>query len=235
MPVLRHKFASRPCGTSPPSTMEAKLQALKVAELKELLHSAQLPTSGNKPDLVKRLLENPDATQTLQDASGDDKTAAPQKPAESTGQNITKPHAVSAPASEPSKASSNSTATSSTLPENKTTDTGQPSNAADSTAAQRKEDLLAELEKRKSRAIRFGQPYDDLEKQISRIHKFGIETNEANGVDRLESELNRSKATKSSGPKASVGGKGVKSIPSMDTSVDVREIGLLTAGGGTRA
>ena len=113
--------------------MEAKLQALKVAELKELLHSAQLPTSGNKPDLVKRLLENPDATQTLQDASGDDKTAAPQKPAESTGQNITKPHAVPAPASEPSKASSNSTATSSTLPENKTTDTGQPSNAADST------------------------------------------------------------------------------------------------------
>ena len=105
----------------------------------------------------------------------------------------------------------------------------------DSTAAQRKEDLLAELEKRKSRAIRFGQPYDDLEEQISRIHKFGIETNEANGVDRLESELNKSKATKSSGPKASVSGKGVKSIPSMDTSVDVREIGLLTAGGGTRA
>lgn len=46
--------------------MEAKLQLLKVTELKELLQAAELPVSGNKADLIKRLLENPEATKSLQ-------------------------------------------------------------------------------------------------------------------------------------------------------------------------
>lgn len=46
--------------------MEAKLQSLKVPELKELLQAAELPVSGNKADLIKRLLENPQATASLE-------------------------------------------------------------------------------------------------------------------------------------------------------------------------
>lgn len=45
--------------------MEAKLQSLKVAELKDLLQSASLPVTGNKPDLIKRLLENPEAAKSV--------------------------------------------------------------------------------------------------------------------------------------------------------------------------
>lgn len=46
-------------------TMEAKLQALKVPELKKLLQDANLPVSGTKAELIKRLLESPDATSGL--------------------------------------------------------------------------------------------------------------------------------------------------------------------------
>lgn len=45
--------------------MEAQLQSLKVPELKDLLQKASLPITGNKPDLIKRLLENPAATASL--------------------------------------------------------------------------------------------------------------------------------------------------------------------------
>lgn len=45
--------------------MESKLQALKVVDLKKLLQDANLPVSGAKADLVKRLLENPEATSSL--------------------------------------------------------------------------------------------------------------------------------------------------------------------------
>lgn len=45
--------------------MEAKLQALKVPELKKLLQDANLTISGTKAELIKRLLESPDATASL--------------------------------------------------------------------------------------------------------------------------------------------------------------------------
>lgn len=45
--------------------MEAKLQALKVPELKKLLQDANLPVSGAKAELIKRLLEAPEATSSL--------------------------------------------------------------------------------------------------------------------------------------------------------------------------
>jgi SAP domain-containing ribonucleoprotein len=45
--------------------METKLQALKVTDLKKLLQDANLPVSGAKAELVKRLLENPTATTSL--------------------------------------------------------------------------------------------------------------------------------------------------------------------------
>ena len=45
--------------------MEATLSALKVTELKALLQQAQLPATGNKADLVARLLQHPQATSSL--------------------------------------------------------------------------------------------------------------------------------------------------------------------------
>lgn len=45
--------------------MESKLQALKVPDLKKLLQDANLPVSGTKAELIKRLLENPTATSSL--------------------------------------------------------------------------------------------------------------------------------------------------------------------------
>lgn len=57
MPIGAGKYRCR--------TMEAQLQSLKVPELKDLLQKASLPITGNKPDLIKRLLENPAATASL--------------------------------------------------------------------------------------------------------------------------------------------------------------------------
>lgn len=51
--------------------MEAKLQALKVPELKALLQKASLPTSGNKADLVQRLVENPAAAASVTGGGGE--------------------------------------------------------------------------------------------------------------------------------------------------------------------
>lgn len=45
--------------------MESQLQALKVVDLKKLLGDSALPQSGTKAELIKRLLENPSATASL--------------------------------------------------------------------------------------------------------------------------------------------------------------------------
>lgn len=152
-------------------TMEAKLQSYKVAELKELLQAADLSTSGNKPDLIKRLLENPEATKSLESSEGE---AAPQ-PAEAPKQETPAPAAGPTP----------DTAS-------KNTESVKPAMPSDT---ERKNALLAELEKRKARAIRFGQPYEDVEKQILRIQKFGLE--EDVRVDRLDTELKKDKGKRS--------------------------------------
>lgn len=51
-------------------TMESKLQALKVPDLKKLLQDANLPVSGTKAELIKRLLEHPTATSSLGGGGG---------------------------------------------------------------------------------------------------------------------------------------------------------------------
>lgn len=86
------------------------------------------------------------------------------------------------------KESAPSTATESTEKQN-----DQPSSSAEPTAASRTEALLAELKKRKARAIRFGQPYEDLEKKIARIRKFGMEAQDSEDTGRLDSELKKGK------------------------------------------
>ena len=145
--------------------MEAKLQTFKVAELKDLLLRANLSTSGNKPDLIKRLLENPEATKSLEASVGE---AAPQ-PAEPPKQDTPAPAAES---------------TRDPAPQN-----AEPVASGKPSETERKNALLAELEKRKARAIRFGQPHEDVEKQILRIQKFGIE--EDAHTNRLDTELKK--------------------------------------------
>lgn len=168
--------------------MEAKLQSYKVAELKELLQAANLSTSGNKPDLIKRLLENPEATKSLKSSEGE----AAQQPAEPPKQEATAP----APEPIPDTAS-------------QTTEPIKPTKPSDT---ERKNALLTELEKRKARAIRFGQPYEDLEKQILRIQKFGLE--EDVREDRPDTNLKKDNG-KRSGPVKST------SAASEEPEVDV--------------
>lgn len=57
----------------------------------------------------------------------------------------------------------------------------------------RKRDLLAELEKRKARAQRFGEPTEEIERKIQRIQRFGLEAADAAGVSKIGSELRGSK------------------------------------------
>ena len=57
----------------------------------------------------------------------------------------------------------------------------------------RKAAMLTELEKRRARAMRFGEATDDLDKKIQRIQKFGLESSEDAGVQRIDSELKGSK------------------------------------------
>ena len=52
--------------------MESKLQALKVTDLKKLLQDANLPVSGTKAELIKRLIENPSAAASVAGAGADE-------------------------------------------------------------------------------------------------------------------------------------------------------------------
>lgn len=50
---------------------------------------------------------------------------------------------------------------------------------------------IAELEKRKARALRFGQPTEELEKEIERVTKFGLPTTEGAASERVDSGLKK--------------------------------------------
>ncbi|PKI82308.1 hypothetical protein MVES_003787 [Malassezia vespertilionis] len=148
--------------------MEAKLQSLRVPELKELLQAASLPTTGNKPDLLKRLLENSAATESLESDLAAKTAPAP----ESKSQD-----AASAPQTEPASETIAPAAASATAP------------AAETGEDTRKQAYLAELEKRKTRALRFGQPIDELEKQIEHVAKHGVPEKGKATVERAHSQL----------------------------------------------
>ncbi|WFD04657.1 hypothetical protein MOBT1_003371 [Malassezia obtusa] len=156
--------------------MEAKLQSLKVPELKELLQNASLPLTGNKPDLIKRLLENPSATASLgstEAATADATSAEPAAPAadsQPSGPAPTEAPKEEAPAQ---------------------TDADKPSQD------ERTQVHLAELEKRKTRAVRFGLPTEDLDKEIERVKKFGLPTEETNASQRVDSGLRAGKRSQS--------------------------------------
>lgn len=162
--------------------MEAKLQALKVPELKALLTQANLATTGVKADLIARLLENPQATASLGGDSGESaqQPAAPATPAAApapTPQKVTsgaengKTPAAAAPAAaeEPAKASEP------VVPEQ--------------SEEERRQVLIAELEKRKARAAKFGQPLGEAEAKLERLIKHGIDATEEAAVAKLAKPL----------------------------------------------
>jgi SAP domain-containing ribonucleoprotein len=159
----------------------------KVAELKEMLSTRGLPTSGNKSDLVARLSEADaqknepqtavdfgddllppedeidwdagDTKKRLPDEAANTLTASAAKPAEA------KPAAPAAPAPVPASK------TSPEAPKPSET-TEKPATKADDAAA-----LAAiELEKRKKRAERFGIPLNENAKALERAQRFGVAT-----------------------------------------------------------
>ena len=157
--------------------MEAKLQSLKVPELKDLLTKASLPVTGNKPDLIKRLLENPSATSSLGDAEA---------PAPETEAAPSAPEEPAAPAAETPTPAATTEAAEAPVP--------QALAAAESPDQEaRKRMHLAELEKRKARAIRFGQSTEELEKEIARVTKFGLPEGEADATQKIDHGLRTGK------------------------------------------
>lgn len=169
-----------------PHTMEAKLQSLRVPELKELLQKADLATAGNKPDLIKRLLENPSATASLESASGEQPESSENKPAPAA----TKPADAPAPAKV-------ATADASAPAPASASDAAVQQAAAGPSDEERKRTQLAELEKRKARALRFGEPVEDIERKIQRIERFGLEAQDAAGIAKIDTELRGAKRGRS--------------------------------------
>ena len=53
----------------------------------------------------------------------------------------------------------------------------------------RKSEMIAELEKRKARAQRWGMPLDDIDAQIQRINRFGIPSGSEDSLKVLDSGL----------------------------------------------
>lgn len=174
--------------------MEAHLQSLKVPELKALLSKASLAVSGNKADLVKRLLENPSVTEGLlpQDALVDTNPAvkASETPAS----------APSVPTTESQQTAQPSTGAASPAPASTTTAGAAASSPAPATAEpsaeERKASLIAELEKRKARAARFGQELGEADRKLERAIKFGLEEEDGASLKTLEGELSGKKKQK---------------------------------------
>ncbi|WFD44808.1 Box C/D snoRNA accumulation [Malassezia psittaci] len=157
--------------------MESKLQSLKVPELKELLTKASLPITGNKPDLIQRLLENPSATTSLTSTETE-----PSQPKES----VPEKSEDSAQKSETSTAKANEA-----KPVDDVSQAAASVQDVDQEARTRAH--LSELEKRKSRAVRFGQPTEDLEKEIDRVKKFGLQSDNVDASQQIDAGLRTGK------------------------------------------
>ncbi|GAC71353.1 hypothetical protein PANT_2d00068 [Moesziomyces antarcticus T-34] len=158
--------------------MEAKLQSLKVAELKALLTSAGLAVSGNKPDLIQRLLENPAATASLGGEAQE--TAAAAEPAAA-------PEAAVEAASEPSPAPP--AAAPAAVPEAKAASPAASAAAVQASESEQRDALIRELEKRKARAAKFGQPLGEAERKLERAIKFGLAASDEADVAKLSQPL----------------------------------------------
>lgn len=181
--------------------METKLQALRVTDLKALLTSAGLSVSGNKPDLIQRLLENPSATASLGGAEQETEAAATAAAAEAvptpaaTSVQALAPAAVavealpaasaSAPAPAPVAAF---VAPVASVPAQ--VNNGSPVEAPPQPEAEaHRQALIVELEKRKQRAAKFGQPLGEAERKLERAIKFGLDAEDQANVAKLMQPL----------------------------------------------
>lgn len=169
--------------------MEAKLQSLKVAELKALLTSAGLAVSGNKPDLIQRLLENPAATASL---GGEAQEAA------AVAEPAAAPEAVVEAASEPSPAPA--AAAPAAVSEASEASPAASGAAVQASESEQRDALIRELEKRKARAAKFGQPLGEAERKLERAIKFGLAASDEADVAKLSQPLGA--PTKREGNKA---------------------------------
>lgn len=161
------------------ASMESHLQSLKVPELKQLLQAASLPVSGNKAELVKRLLENPAAVNDNKGgASGTGEAVAkPSTDAESKSAQASAPAPAPVPAPTAKAASPPAASATTTAPSAKNSAAGA---AAKSTASSppppaaptatapsaSRSEVLAELQKRKARAARFGQELSEADRKL---------------------------------------------------------------------
>jgi SAP domain-containing ribonucleoprotein len=156
---------------------------LKVTELKEMLSTRGLPTSGNKSDLVARLSDADTKADDPQKAvdfgddllppedeidwdAGDTKKRLPDESANSLTDSAAKP-AEAKPAVPVAPAAAPKTSPEAP-PSSETKD--EPATSANDAAA-----LAAiEFEKRKKRAERFGIPLNDNAKALERAQRFGV-------------------------------------------------------------
>jgi SAP domain-containing ribonucleoprotein len=172
--------------------MESKLQALKVTDLKKLLQDANLPVSGAKAELVKRLLENPAATSSMEGGEEEDllgeyeaEPAAKEEPS------------TAVPASSATTAPTVTTEAAKSSPAPNTTTSATPTPAATTESEEdRKAALVAELEKRKARAARWGTSTEDADAKLQRALKFGVEATKDSTLDKLEGGLKGGKGRK---------------------------------------
>ncbi|KAJ8488896.1 hypothetical protein ONZ51_g3238 [Trametes cubensis] len=153
--------------------MDAKLKALKVVELKDILNKAgvAIPSKANKQDLIAKIIASPAAVDVYNQQHGPAPTeAAPNasKPASKAQQNSEVPPPAPTPAAaeptKPSKPASTAKPSPATKPASQAapkqsdapTSPPKEQTASSTTSAQPSAD--EEAEKRKARAARFGIP-----------------------------------------------------------------------------
>lgn len=182
------------------ATMEAQLQGLKVSQLKQLLQAASLPHSGNKADLVLRLLENPQATASLsQEKEAPRPTETPQAPPvpqTRSAEGAAQPPKAASPAQfkgadQQAKAENAHKVSAQAAAPNATERAEKnPEQSSEQLSTEdRKTAIIAELEKRKARAARFGQELGDTDKKLERALKFGLAGSDGSALDSLSGEL----------------------------------------------
>lgn len=133
--------------------MEARLQKLKVTDLKELLAKHHLPQTGKKDDLVKRLIEN-----NICDEGPQEELTDPDAPLSGTNVPKTIPQVTAAPAAPNTSLidpSHTSAASASELPAVETNNI-----PASAPSAESEIELTPDQKAMKARAERFGIPFN---------------------------------------------------------------------------
>jgi len=177
---------------------EAKLKAMKVPELRELLAAASLPTTGVKADLIERLLANPKASSGNKAATASATSVAATAPAASYSRGIV-PNVSARPANVPAA-------------DGEYANGGEARSNGGTAALDAEESAKVELAKRQERLKRFGGDSDlatavnEVDKVVARTEKFGtINANDAvKGLAKLDQALGekrgREKKGKQNGP-----------------------------------